>query len=333
MLRPLVVLVAIVLAVGVVIGVGYRNMHGAATEPATSTSLPPPAPSHSRDGYLNPAVGGNTKSLSPRQSTSWAAQLHETRNYYDFIAKAAKAAYDGDGRAAYYVFTTMMKCGEFQREYRGAENPDAQFNIDESTRKLPQWIYDRDRDLFNRCRGLIKGDPFAQLPKRTDGYPMTYWRAQALVDGDELAIANRAGESLAAAVNAKSDDLRNTLVSNAQNDLNEVVSSKDPEVLFLVGMLLADGRRSPDPSRGFAMALAACDLGYGCSSTNPDNVFSVCKDSGACPADADFAFYLQQMVGAPQFAQIYAKAQDFKSLLATGNSASIAQFIGIHQKL
>lgn len=135
MSRPL-VLVAIILAAGVAIG--YRNTHGALTESASSTNLPPPALSHWRDGYPKPIVVGSIKSVSSRQPTRWTAQLHETRNYYDFVADAAKAAYAGDGRAAYYIYTTMMKCGDSKREYGSTENPEAQFNIDESTKTVPQ---------------------------------------------------------------------------------------------------------------------------------------------------------------------------------------------------
>jgi hypothetical protein len=97
------------------------------------------------------------------------------------------------------------------------------------------------------------------------------------------------------------------------------VQSGDSDALFEAGLLLADSRYSSDPLAGVAVALAACDLGRDCSSKNPDNSFANCRLSGACPADADFAYFMQQSLGPDSYAQAYARAQEIKDAVRNGD--------------
>jgi hypothetical protein len=73
--------------------------------------------------------------------------------------------------------------------------------------------------------------------------------------------------------------------------------------------LLVNGRITTDTLRGAAVALASCDLGHDCSKFGPDGV-SNCEASAACPASADFPYFLQQSLGADGYAQVYARAQE-----------------------
>jgi hypothetical protein len=110
-------------------------------------------------------------------------------------------------------------------------------------------------------------------------------------------------------------------------------NSGDPGALFAVGQLLTDGRYSSDITRGLAISIAACEMGYDCTAANPANPFSACKDTGSCPADADFAYYIQQSLGADMYAQAYARAQELKELLAQHDTSGIDRFIVIDQEL
>lgn len=97
--------------------------------------------------------------------------------------------------------------------------------------------------------------------------------------------------------------------------------------MFLAGMMLSNAKYSPQPLEGVAIALAACDLGYDCSASNPENPFSMCARSGACPADRHFAYYMQQSLGVDQSAQAYNEAQSLEDMLSRNDSAGFAAII------
>jgi hypothetical protein len=102
-------------------------------------------------------------------------------------------------------------------------------------------------------------------------------------------------------------------------NVRAAVESGDADALFGAGELLADGRYSSNPLNALAVSLAACDLGHDCSADNPENAFANCKFSGACPPDANFAYFLQQSLGAENYAKVYARAQEVKQLIEAGD--------------
>ena len=107
--------------------------------------------------------------------------------------------------------------------------------------------------------------------------------------------------------------------------------SGDPDALYLAGMLLADPRYSSDALNGIAVALAACELGRDCSADNPENSFHNCGVSGACPADADFVYYLQQSLGPSAYAQVYARAQQVKQSVQAGDWDAVMAVLKINE--
>ena len=129
------------------------------------------------------------------------------------------------------------------------------------------------------------------------GYRSSYWHDQALAHGA-----------------AKADKLK-----IAETNLRAVVESGNPDALFGVGMLPTDGRYLSNPLNGIAVALAACNLGRDCSANNPENAFSNCKVSGACPANTDYAYLMQQSLGPDKDAQVYARAQQVQQSIESGD--------------
>jgi hypothetical protein len=247
------------------------------------------------------------------------------------VSRAARAAYEGDGRAAFFISEALLSCalvtnivhtnsdGEAEYKRRYVDLPNA-----------PQWARDVNQQRFDQCVHLAKSDPFGELPKREGGYGSPqYWRDQALADGDALARIERAGQELAGATDPRrsAEKQNQEAITRAREDVLAALNSADPWALFRVGWLLSGSSQTNDRASGVAIALAACDLGYDCTAANPANPFSRCKDSAGCPADSDFAYLMQQSMGSDQYARAYARAQEFEDLLARKDQTAIGKFV------
>lgn len=207
-------------------------------------------------------------------------------------------------------------------DYAHSTDPEAQLQEQlSSIPNAPQWARDRIERKTRRCLALATHDPFAGLPARKGGYGSSYWYAQALTDGDPLAQEQAAADALAKIDVAQNmpEPAKRELLDVATEHLRAAVESGDPTALYAAGMLLSNGRYTSEPLNGVAVSLAACDLGYDCSAGNPQNVFSNCRLSGDCPADASYAYYLQQSLGPAKYAQVYAHAMDIEQSVRDGD--------------
>ena len=312
---------AAVLVVG-----GVLKLRGTASMRPVSS----PAPSVTTPGVVGakadwlPLRSARSATTTGKGTTpaGWTAKFRASDDYLKFVKEALPPAVNSDGRAAWYVGEVLRKCSLVMRLYRGSADPEAQLNQElASMSKAPQWARDLRAQETRRCLGLALEDAFKDLPPREGGYPISYWEQQALAGNDPLAQERAAAEALAAVAvtpNMSRDERANQF-RIAQTDLRGAMMSGDPDALYQAGMLLADPHYSTDSLSGVAVALAACDLGRDCSAANPDNVFYRCRLSGACPADADLAYYLQQSLGAEGYAQVYARAQEVKQLIQAGD--------------
>lgn len=297
-----------------------RTASPAATSSTTSGAIA---------GALNsPVVGarekhGTSELLAKSTALSaWTAKFRASDDYLKFVKDALPRAVNNDGRAAWYIGEALKTCALVMHSYRSSADPEAQLTEQlAGMPKAPQWARDLLAQNTHRCLGLAKEDPFKDLPGQVGGYPISYWEQQALEDGDPLAQEQTAATALTlvAATRSMSQDERATQYKIAETDLRAAVVSGDPDALYLAGMLLADPRYSSDTLNGTAVALAACELGRDCSANNPENSFYNCKLSGACPADADFAYFLQQSLGPDDYAKVYAHAQQVKQSVQAGD--------------
>jgi hypothetical protein len=255
------------------------------------------------------------KSATSTTAAAWTAKFRSSDNYLKFVIEALPAAQNGDGRAAWYIGEALTSCALVMKTYLGSADPEAQLNQElANMTKAPQWARDLQAQTTRRCMGLARADPFENLPQRDNGYTSSYWHDLALTDGDPLAQEQAAKDALAAISVARdmSDEARTDKINLGERDLRAAVESGDPDALYAAGMLLANPRYSSNSLNGIAVALASCDLGHDCSADNPDNAFYNCKLSGSCPANADYAYFVQQSLGPEQYAQVYAHAQEIK---------------------
>jgi hypothetical protein len=256
----------------------------------------------------------------------WTKEYDGSSDYFDFVSKAAKAAFDGDSRAALYVSKALYICSPIQKEYANSSDPQSDFDAHWAARShAPQWVVDKARKDFQSCVGFIKNDAFAGLPERPGGYnSIRYWMERSA--DDPVAQALQAGSAIADANYEKSSDAHAKSFESAQKSINSAIASRDPAALFQVGQLLSDGHASNDPLQGFALSIAACNLGYDCSVNNAE-LFRGCAAQGQCQPGTNYVDIIKKAVGDDGYAQAYARAQQIQDAMARDDMNALQKFI------
>ena len=279
--------------------------------------------------YLPPP---QTKKILPSDhpAVDWNKAFQTSTNYFSLVAKVAKAALDGDGRAAYYVSRKWLQCSALASQYASAEHPGEMFNeeMSQSAYAAPEWI-EKQRRRFQECSGFYKfndrkgNDVFADLPNREGGYRSAqFWMDLAYQNNDPVA------QTVHAALAVGSTPPNSDQIQVAQADLNHAIASGDPEALFHAGMVITNGLYV-DRIEGFALSLAACDLGYDCTAANSNGTdlpFGDCVMVGTCAPGSVFSEWVTKNIGADGYAQAYARAQQIRDALAQGNMSALQQF-------
>lgn len=278
-------------------------------------------------GGLNTAQSSAVdQKKSLRLSAAWDRKFRSASDYYQFIKDAEGPARNGNGRASYYIAKALLDCAPYVNRYRDDADPEAAFEEDQTARiKDPQWYRDVVARTFRECRNLIHGNVFADLPQHPGGYPITYWYDQAGADRDPVAVMDHTASRIASLYGGPASGKAEATQAQMQENIRQTINSGDPHAIFLAGMLLANGSYSAQPLRGVGIALAACDMGYDCSAANPDNPFSLCAKTGACPADANFAYYMQRSLGSAEYATAYSDKLEFEAMLSRNDTAGIDQ--------
>jgi hypothetical protein len=260
-------------------------------------------------------------------AVDWEREFNNSSDYFAFVSKAARKAYDGDGRAALYISKALYLCVPTMKEFAKSSDAQADFDAVWATRtKAPQSTVERARKDFQTCAGFLKADAFAGLPNRAGGYnSIRFWSGESTKDGDPIAQVEEAGADIAKTVLTKSSDENAKSLESAQLEINKAMASKDPAALFQVGRLLSDGHASSDLLQGFAISIAACNLGYDCTTANAE-LFQSCAARGTCAAGMTYADMIKQVVGDSGYAQAYARAQQIQEAIARGDTKTVEQF-------
>ena len=262
----------------------------------------------------------------PNTRHDWAANFAKSMDYFDFVSNAALNAYNGDSRAALYISKALYVCLPIKRQYADSDNPEADFASYWATMtKSPQWVVDKARSDFHLCAGFIKGDAFAALPRQPGSYESSeYWVKHA--SGDPVAQVMLAGAAIAQVGFDKSPGAIAKARQSAQDAINSAVTSNDPIALFKAGQLLSDGHAGGDPIQGFAVSLAACDLGFDCTVNNAD-VSGNCIASNTCSPGSQYSDLVKRAVGNEGYAQAYARAQQLEDAIRRSDTTAIQKLI------
>jgi hypothetical protein len=193
--------------------------------------------------------------------TDWLAQYHAIgANYFGFVTRAARAAYEGDGEAQYYIGRALTRCEETNALYQDADSADQAV----SHLAFSPALLELERQEYLNCSKFRSANPFKDLPERAEGYPADYWRTRAIVSRYPVAIVAAALESPA---------------SIAPQVVAAALATGNPEAMLLFGWTQATGDRAHDPASimGAAWVLAACRSGANCGSTNDTLPFFTCR--------------------------------------------------------
>jgi hypothetical protein len=260
-------------------------------------------------------------------AVDWEREFNASSDYFSFVSKAARKAYAGDGRAAVFISKALYLCLPIMREYSDSKDPQSDFDSAWSARiKGPQWVMEKARRDFHICAGFLEADAFAELPERAGNYySVRYWSDESLKDGDPIAQAQEAGDDIVRTVLQESSGVNSKYLESAQLAINKAVASQDPAALFQVGRLLSTGPASNDPLQGFAVSIAACNLGYDCTTTNVA-LFNDCAALGTCATGMNYADIIKLTIGDDGYAQAYARAQQIQEAIARRDTKTLEQF-------
>lgn len=264
----------------------------------------------------------------PKARHNWAKEYNASTDYFKFVSNAAQNAFDGDGGASLYISKALYVCLPIARQFANSADPEAAFSAHwANATKAPQWVVDQARKDFDRCKEFIKGDAFSALPARPGGYnSSSYWMAHAIKDQNPVALALQAGTDIADSMNGQSGTASEKSIETAQIAINKAVTSGDPAALFQVGQLLSDGGVNSNPLQGFAVSIAACDLGYDCTANNAE-LFGGCAAEGMCPPGTSYSDVIKKAVGEDGYAKAYAIAQQLEYAITRGDITAVKQFV------
>jgi hypothetical protein len=259
-------------------------------------------------------------------SASLVRHLRDPQDRFVFVKESAKKALDGDGKAARLISSALTECLVIQSLYGEASDPQMAFLVDEGSKKnLPQWAALRDEVRFRSCKRFFKEDPFEGLPAREGGYNSPrYWSNLAYRYKDPVALVQHVAAQMIGS-SAKHDA---ATYQTLQNDLDSAVESGDLEALFRIGMILTNGSTGDDTVRASAVSLAACNMGYDCSSKN-EIAFGPCLAAGSCQEGDIFPDRIRQLIGEEKYARAYALSQQLQTDISQNDTAAIAQIIHI----
>lgn len=253
---------------------------------------------------------------------NWDEEARTSVDHFKFIQSASKAGLAGDGRAAYHVAQMLMPCLLDARLYGNAANPEIEFDVVMATAAITPQLTEQKRSELRNCAGFMKGeDVFANLPTREGGYKSyKFWLDLAYRAGDPVAQTEHAALAIGNVVSPNPGSIR-----IAQMDINNAIASGDPEAIFRVGFFISNGL-SVDRIQGYAISLAACDLGYDCSASNASLVFGYCVAMSTCPEGTLFSDYVVKDIGPDGYAQAYNRAQQIEQALAENDIHALQQF-------
>jgi hypothetical protein len=72
--------------------------------------------------------------------------------------------------------------------------------------------------------------------------------------------------------------------------------------------------------------IAACNLGYDCT-TNNEFAFGACSAANACQQGETYTDKIRNTLGDADYAKAYSRAQQLQDALARGDTSAVQQFV------
>ena len=308
--------------------------------PAAGSATRPPA-----DGTSRPAPPVASASLPALQSHSWDGAYAKSVSANDFIRSAAPSALAGDGRASYFVAEVLKRCAGITAELANSTPEQELVAREAQLAKVAalsasdrETILSRSRQRYQYCGAMIGENVFDGLPKKNSNYQTAkFWTDLAYQAGDALALADHAAEDAQnpkIALDPTSPASRDAL-SRAQSDLFRAMEKSTPEAIFQAQKLFVPPELQSIQHQDSVLMLAACDLGYDCTSANPRlaAIFE-CTTHGSCPPGFGIEDFVKQYLGpnaAASFPGIEASARILADAVRKGDQLEIKRFVTIRR--
>jgi len=222
------------------------------SKPSASADWSPPGSAGDR---ITPAYRTDTVrplGMGQADKKDWVAQFHAVRsNYFEFVTDAARAAYEGDGAAQYYVGRALTRCEETNALYRNADSADQAL----SHLAFAPALLELERQEYLNCEKFRSESPFKGLPERPGGYPAEYWRSRAVESRYPVAM-------VAAALDSPGQYPPQAIAT--------ALATGNSDAMLLFGWSQATTAKATEsaPIMAAAWVLAACRSGANCGPTN-----------------------------------------------------------------
>lgn len=250
----------------------------------------------------------------PTDAAEWD-ERYRTEDLFSFAQSAAVAAISGDGRAAWLLSGVLTECKVL---IASADRRDPALRGSLAERRV-------DDLKIQRCDGFRAAHPLDELQLPEDAMRPGYWRELAIAAGDSRALASRA-VMVASALNDDVDAAtRANQLALIKDDLRVAVATKDAEAIATLANVFLQPNVSGDALQGAAWILAACELGYDCSQTNPSRGHA-CVQSGTCNGTT-LADEIRSSVSAGEFAKAYAAGQDIAYNIRQGDWEGLQPYL------
>jgi hypothetical protein len=191
----------------------------------------------------------------------WVAQFHTVgSNYFEFVTMAARAAFEGDSAAQYYISRALSRCEETNALYQDADSADQAVS---HLANFPAFL-ELERQEYLNCGKFRSENPFKDLPQRPGGYPAEYWRSRALASRYPVAV-------VAASLDSPGQYTPQTIATAL------ATGNADAMLLFGWSQTTAAKATETAPIMAAAWVLAACRSGANCGPTNDVLPLAPCR--------------------------------------------------------
>ena len=246
---------------------------------------------------------------------------------FEFVRRLAKTAYDGDGRAQYLISRELDRCEMTLSLVRNqAGDPET------IIWSLPEtgWTQPMKEGAIaelRRCIRLLKEDPFAELPARTDGYSYRYWMDRAVESGYPQAVVEKSLSDWSRMTEGGTHAL--SANSRSLNKLVTAAALGDPEIALTIGFRQSLYESPPRKTSASAWMLAACRLGADCSATSQAVPFWMCYDPNYpnCSADGNVELMVSNSLSPRDYGDAYAQSQLIEDALRSRDADAIRKLL------
>jgi hypothetical protein len=264
----------------------------------------------------------------PTEIRDWTRSFNESADDFLLAQQLVEAALAGDARADYILSEVLLRCEVYRRTLmaytEGTVQARVEFHL--ANGNLPDFARNKFRREALRCERLFVENPFEAHDLPDESRDFRYWAKRALEGGDPVAVMNRVFRTALdrrPTGNAEQDRLNQEAV---MSDIRRVISSGDVAALFTVGGMFSNPSVTDDLDDGYAWIVAACELGYDCSTSNPA-LGSGCVDLGTCVQGTTLLDSMQRDFTPAKYAAIYANAQDIQYKIRTNDWDGLQQYL------